>query len=579
MQFRSLLRKPLVAAAMSFLLPGLGQAAAGRRYRGAIVAIPALAILGAFVLLLVFDRHSILDSASNQGWLTSLLILDVIALLYHLWAVADSYLLASSAFPRKRSQSPTARSFMATAGIVILLSGTVLVHAAVASVDLSVKNGLNCISSATGACMFAGVPTVRPGQTLAIPTDDPNQVLDSGSPGGSGAGPSPSGPLGTFDPSSLPSFNVPTSATNWADDGQLNVLLAGIDAGSGGGRNLGLRPDTMIVVHIDLATGRAALIGIPRNTMCVPLPRAIAAHYATSANGCPANTYPYMLNWLANDAGWNHPSWFPFYQGLDAQGNDQSYIRAMTATQQAVESLTGLTIDGFAVINLDGLVKLIDDIGGIDITVPANLTAYDMPCGRKGTWAAKYKVCNVSPPHTGYPMSDPSVIPHMIADAATSGGLQTITAQVNGGYDIGFTVKAGAQHMDGDWALAYARTRIYTSDYSRMMRQQLVLKSMRQAMNPCALLPRMQHILDDVGKAFWTNMPLGDAVQWAGIAKYITGDRVKSVTLDPTTLGSGSTYINPTTWAKAKYVVAHSLDTVPPAAGATGGSSGGGFTC
>lgn len=577
---RSLLRLPLVAAALSFVFPGLGQAAAGKPRRGAVVAIPFLVALGGLLIFAIVARSKVVDAAVNQQWLTNLLLVDLILLVCHVWAVVDSYLLAVRNQPRTERGNSVGAKWIAALGVGVILSGTVLVHAGVASLDLSVKNGLNCISSVNGGCMFADVPTLGPNQTLAMPTDDPNnQVLDSASPGGSAASPTPFNANGTFDPSSLPSFSVPTSAANWAADGQLNVLLAGIDAGSGGDRNLGLRPDTMIVLHIDLATGRAAMIGIPRNTMCVPLPRAIAVHYATSANGCPANTYPYMLNWLANDAGWNHPSWFPFYQGKDAQGNDQSYIRAMTATQQAIESLTGLTIDGFAVINLEGLVKIIDDIGGIDITVPPNLTAYDLPCGLKGTWAAKYQVCSLDPPHTGYPIADPSVIPHMIADAAKSGGLQTITAQLNGGYDIGFTIKAGAQHMDGDWALAYARTREYTSDYNRMLRQQLVLKAMRQSLNPCLLLPRIGKLLDDVGKAFWTNMPLSDASQWAGIAKYIGGDKVKSITLDPVTLGSGGSYINPTTWAKARYIVAHSLDSVPPAVGGSGGSTGSGFSC
>jgi anionic cell wall polymer biosynthesis LytR-Cps2A-Psr (LCP) family protein len=575
MSNRSGLRSPLIAAALSFLVPGLGQAAAGRPRRGAVVVMPFLVTLAVPVLVVLLARGQAVDLATNQQWLTNLLVVDFILLAFHLWAVVDSYLLAGGTNPWTARAKRGAGRWAAVAGVALIVSGTVAVHAAFASYDLSAMNGLSCISSETGSCMFADVPTLAPSQTIPMQSDDPNnQVIDSPSASGSIVAPTATVPTGTFDPSSLPSFVVPPNAKNWAADGQLNVLLAGIDAGSGGGRNLGLRPDTMIVVHIDLATGRAAMIGIPRNTQCVPLPRNIAAHYSTPTNGCPANTYPYMLNWLANDAGWNHPSWFPFEQGKGLE-----YTRAMTATEVAIETLTGLTIDGFAVINLEGLVKLIDDVGGIDITVPANLTAYDIPCGKKGTWAAKYRVCAISPPHTGYPIADPSVLPHMIADAAQSGGKQTITAQVNGGYDIGFTVKAGAQHMDGDWALAYARTRVYTSDYSRMMRQQLVLKAMRQSLNPCTILPRMKQILDDVGTAFWTNLPLSDASRWAGIAKYISGDNVKSITLDPATLGSAGTYINPTTWARAKSLVAHSLDSVPKAPGATGGAGGGGFTC
>lgn len=578
MRFRSLLRNPIAAAALSFLFPGLGQAAAGKPSRGAIVAIPALAVLGIFGLILIVSRHSILDAAFNQQWLTSLLLLDLVALLYHLWAVADSYLLASRAQAEPRVHNPSARKWGATFAVVVIASGTVLVHAGVASVGMGWQNGLTCISSQTGECMF-GSATLAPGQTIAMTTDEP-QVDPNGTPDGSGAVPSADSsvdPGATFDLSALPSFPTNPDSQNWAADGQLNVLLAGVDAGSGGSRNQGLRPDTMIVLHVDIKSGRAAMIGIPRNTMCVPLPQAIAQHYAKSVNGCPAYTWPYMLNWLANEAGWNHPANFPFYQGKGLE-----YTRAMTATEQAVETLTGLNIDGFAVINLEGLVTLIDDLGGIDINVPKNLTAYDGPCGLKGTWAAKYRVCSLSPPHGGYPISSPSVLPHMIADAAKSGGKQKITWQGNGGYDIGFVVSAGQQHMDGDWALAYARTRIYTTDYNRMLRQQLVLKSLRTTLDPCTVLPQIPSLVKHIGTAFWTDMPVSEgASQWAGLAHAIGGGDVKSIALDPSTLGVKTTYINATTWAKAKAIVAHSLDSVPAASasGGSGSGTGSGFHC
>jgi anionic cell wall polymer biosynthesis LytR-Cps2A-Psr (LCP) family protein len=181
--------------------------------------------------------------------------------------------------------------------------------------------------------------------------------------------------------------------------------------------------------------------------------------------------------------------------------------------------------------------------------------------------------------HNGYSVPDDTgaIIPHMKADAALSGGMQTITWSQ--GADIAFSIKAGSQHMDGDWALAYARTRIYTTDYDRMLRQQLVLKSMRSTLDPCTVLPQVPGLVTHLGDAFWTNLPLTDASQWAGMAQHIFGSSVKSLTLDPATLGTNSTYINPTTWAKAKNLVAHSLDGVPAGAGGSGGGGGGGFSC
>jgi anionic cell wall polymer biosynthesis LytR-Cps2A-Psr (LCP) family protein len=571
---RALIRKPMGAAILSAVFPGMGQAAAGYPMRGAIVAIPALTVVGAFVLILIVQGRSILDSAFNQQWLTSLLLLDIVALAYHLWAVVDAYLVAGRALEKPRRAAPSPRKWGATLGIAVIVSGTVLVHAGVASVDMSWQNSLNCITSDTGPC-FAGT-TLAPGQTIAMATEQPGigNVDPSASPGDSSASASAGtsfDPNATFDPAALPKIDSPIEAKNWAADGQLNVLLVGIDAGLGGSRNTGLRPDTMIVLHVDIKSGKAAMIGIPRNTQCVPLPQGIAQNYATATGGCPAYTYPNMLNWLANDAGWNKPGNFPFYQGPGLE-----YTRAMTATEQAIGTLTGLTIDGFVVINLDGLVTLIDDLGGIDINVPA--TVYDKPCGPKGTPEAAWYVCAYT--HGGYelPNDDGSVVAHMKADAANSDGKQSISWQSKDGTNIAFVIQAGQQHMDGDWALAYARTREFSTDYSRMLRQQLVIKAMRTTLDPCKVLPRVPSLINHLGSAFWTNMPLTDASQWAGMAKYIVGGSVKSITLDPATLGVNTTYINATTWAKAKDLVAHSLDSVP-AASASGGSGGGGFSC
>jgi len=594
MRFRSLFSLPVVAAALSFLFPGLGQAAAGYPRRGAIVAIPFLAFLGSLLVVVLFSRGAILDSAFNQGWLTSLLLLDLVMLIYHVWAVVDAYLLAriivlpgrnragAGAAPAgARRRATSAGKWGATFGVVVIVSGTLAVHGAFAVMDVSWQNASGCLNALI-PCWAQSQSTLAPGETIAMTSDNPDdaQIDPTGSAGGSGSSATPT-PGPTFDVNALPSFATTTDSENWAADGQLNILLAGIDAGQGGGRNLGLRPDTMMVLHVDINSGKAALIGIPRNTMCVPLPQGIAQHYAKPANGCPAYTWPYMLNWLANEAGWNHPGNFPYPQGAD-----YAYMRAMTATAQAIGTLTGLTIDGYAVINLEGLVNLVDSLGGIDINVPT--TVSDYPCGPMGTWAAKWKICDInsSAPagsaakiHSGYamPAGSLTVVAHMQADAAGSGGKQSLTWHNAGGSDIAFTILAGQQHMDGDWALAYARTRIFTSDYDRMMRQQLVLKSLRTSLDPCKVLLRVPSLVNSLGNAFWTNMPLNDASKWAGLAKYIVGGNVKSITLDPSV--TGSTYINSASWAKVKDLVSHSLDNVPAAGSGSGSGGGGGFSC
>ena len=573
-------KRPVGAALLSAIFPGLGQAAAGQRSRAAIVAIPALSVVGAFLLIAIFDRSAIFGSAVDPGWLTSLLIVDIAALIYHLWAVVDAFIAAgySGADPRQRRRKRVPTTVAAVLGVGLILSSTVAVHAGVASMDMDFQHTINCITALT-PCWVTG--TLQPGETIPITSDDANISLVTDDPGDTSSPGASQGPGGSFDISKLPNIITTPDSVNWAADGQLNVLLLGIDSGNGGSRNSGLRPDSMIVLHLDIKTGKAAMIGIPRNTMCVPLPQAVAAHYAKAQNGCSGGTWPYMLNWLANDAGWNHPSYYPFLQGKDAQGNDQTYARAITATEQAIETLTGLNIDGYVMINLMGLVGLINALGGIDITVPTQV--YDKPCGPAGTWESKYRVCALNPPHDGYgvPEANGSIPQQIVADAKNSNGMQTITYSSPNGYDIGFLIKAGKQHMDGDWALAYARTRIYTTDFDRIKRQQLVLKSLRSSLDPCTILPKVPDLINSLGNAVSTNMPLADAGQWAGLAQHILGNNVATVNLDPATLGvrGSQVYFTPALWAKAKSLVAHSLDNAVPASGGSGGSGGSGFSC
>ena len=145
----ALLRTPFWAALLSFLFPGLGQASAGNRVRGAIVAIPTLAVLGVFALILVFDRSSLFGLALNQGWRTSLLILDLMLFVYHLWAVLDAYVLAGKTRSDRLQLRASPSKWATVFSVGVLLTGTVGVHAAVAEVDMSWQHALSCDTAAT----------------------------------------------------------------------------------------------------------------------------------------------------------------------------------------------------------------------------------------------------------------------------------------------------------------------------------------------------------------------------------------------------------------------------------------------
>jgi anionic cell wall polymer biosynthesis LytR-Cps2A-Psr (LCP) family protein len=581
------LRTPVGAAFLSALFPGLGQAAAGMPRRGAIVAIPMLSLTAAVLLLLLLDRSSLVGAVVNQGWLTSLFLLDLIALIYHLWAIADSYLIAARTRPgarRTRGAPPVApMKWAVAAAIGVILVGTVGVHGYVASKDLEWQHTLYCLTAKT-PCWI----TDSPGNVaVASPSDNgdnQNPVDSSASPGGS-VGPAAS--LATFDLSSLPTFQTTTDAEKWGADGQLNVMLIGIGVQNNASA---LGPDTIMVMHLDIASGRVALIGVGRNNVCVPLPQAFAANFATSVSGCPPYTWPQMINALPNAVLSNCKA-FPVAEFTDTcgqSGDPNRYQRAIVAFQMTIGGLLGLNIDGSVWINPNGLAEVINDLGGVDINVPT--TVFDKPCGPAGSWQAKAGVvCAYA--HNGYSVPNGTVgVDGMRASAAnsSSNGLQSITWQQ--GQDIAFVIKAGQQHMSGEWALAYSRTRAWTpgGDFNRMARQQAVLKALRTTLDPCKVVGNIPSLLSSVSAipyAFNTNLPLTNAADlnaWAGLARRVLGGNIKSLVLDPTTTGQSflNTYpaVDATSWAVFKDLTAHSLDSVP-AASASGGTTGGGSGC
>jgi anionic cell wall polymer biosynthesis LytR-Cps2A-Psr (LCP) family protein len=361
----------------------------------------------------------------------------------------------------------------------------------------------------------------------------------------------------------------------------LNLLLAGIGVQDDPSQ---LGPDTIMVLHVDRTTGRAALISVGRNNVCVPLPQGIAQHYATSVNGCPPYTWPQTINAFPNEVLANCAN-FPLYADTCGQpGDPNRYLRAYKAFEQVIGGLLGLTIDGSIWINPNGLSKLIDDLGGIDINVPT--TVFDEPCGPVGTWQNKWQYCEYA--HNGYSVpTGVAGVQKMTADAAGSGGLQSISWSQ--GPDIAMVIKAGQQHMDGDWALAYARTREFSNngDFDRAGRQQLVLKALRTDLDPCKFASpgnvlSLLSTLSDIPFAFNTDMPITNPAnlqEWASLAKRILGGNVQSLVLDPATTGQpnvsvqGILYpaVDSASWANIKDVVSHSLDSVPAAT--PGGSS------
>jgi anionic cell wall polymer biosynthesis LytR-Cps2A-Psr (LCP) family protein len=622
----SWVNKPFGAAALSFVFPGLGQIAAGDRRRGAIVAIPAIAIAVVLVGLVLFARHALLDNATNQSWLSSLMILNVVALIYHFWAMADAYFVAARNLPkeqrRRRQAGRQALKWTSVVAVVVLVSGPLFVHGVLAVEDASLQGAARCLNSPI-PCWWLNSDEVAATDSggavngnAADPTPPPpgqsNVAAASASDQPSGS----IGPVASLQAPIVPSGQTTQNSANWNSDHMLNLLLVGMDSSPGRTDTL---TDTMILLQVNTETGQSAMYGIARNMYCMPLPAAIAVHFPNdpATYACPKGrfTSPIGVNGEANalfyDAAFVHRDWYPGFPLSACDGKSgtdlstcklaQDWGRGTFALEQAVGALTGVSVDGTAVINLPGFAKLIDDLGGIDVNVPSYSSAVagsgpvsDYPCGPKGTWAAAWhagsvgnRICPLV--HDGYTVSDGTgaAIPQMKADAARTGGLEKIFWQQ--GPNIAFTILPGQQHMDGEWALAYARSREYSSDYDRMARQQFVLRTIRTNVKPCSLLPKVvdptNGILKDLGQLFWTDMPTDGSslATLAGLAQDVTGDSVQHFSLDPNTLASpsGTTMIMDNGWAKAQSIVKHGLDKAPTSSASSGSSAkpAGGLGC
>jgi LCP family protein required for cell wall assembly len=421
---------PATAAILSLVFPGLGQLLAGAIRRGFVVAVPT----GALVFILGAAHSSgtraLLSSLVQPGVVLGVIALNVIFGIYHLVAIGDAFWVAHRLRGRRR------------------LGGrpwAILVGTLVAAV------GLHGIVAAVGVQAYQTVSTVFVGPGSGIQIPEPS--FEPGTGPGPGASP---------DASALPS-------RPWTADGRLNLLLLGGDSGPG---RYSIRTDTMILLSVDAETGRAALFGIPRNLVNVPLA-------PESAKSFKDGRFTGLLNSLWVYAV-EHPKDFPAGTCTPATCDEARGFRAITG---AIQELVGVRLDGAVVVNLNGFVDLVDAIGGL--------------------WLQTERVHD-----THYPTEDGT------------------------GYEV-INIPPGCRLLGGHLALAYARSRHQDSDYGRMARQQQVLVAMLHQIDPIALLPKIGDLLDIAKSNLILAIPTAEIGSLASLASRVDPDTVERHSFAP----------------------------------------------
>jgi len=154
--------------------------------------------------------------------------------------------------------------------------------------------------------------------------------------------------------------------------------------------------------------------------------------------------------------------------------------KAITYMKDKIEGFLGTTIQYYGKIDFEGFKEIIDSIGGIDINVPEAIYDPLYPKGETGLYET-------------------------------------------------FQIEKGQQHMDGETALKYARSRHTTSDFDRSNRQQEIIYAIKEKMlssNTVFSKDKITKILDVIKKNIETNITADEIFTLGTYANKISKDMI-----------------------------------------------------
>ena len=258
-----------------------------------------------------------------------------------------------------------------------------------------------------------------------------------------------------------------SGAASDASHGRYNVLLLGGDSGID---RWGLRPDSLTIASIDEENGKTVLISLPRNMTNFPFaPGSVMEEQFPDGYDCGDEC---MLNAVSTWAG-DNTELFP-----------KSKNPGVDATIMAVEGITGLEINYWAMVNLRGFRELVDAVGGVTLNVR-----------------------------------------------------QPIPIDI--GSDVEY-VQPGVRKLNGFETQWYARARQGSDDYSRMARQKCVMTAMLHQISPQTMLRNFSRIAKASSDMVSTNIPAGEVGSFVDLALKAKGQPVATLSLVPPLVNTGN---------------------------------------
>jgi LCP family protein required for cell wall assembly len=221
--------------------------------------------------------------------------------------------------------------------------------------------------------------------------------------------------------------------------------------------------DTIMVVSYDPKTNSIQMVSVPRDTGYFPL------YFG--------GVFPYKINYLAESVG----------NGVLKSPEGKGRVAGLTTFIKEVSYLVGIPINYYANMDVNGFVKMIDAVGGIDV-----------------------------------------VNPKVIADP-------TYDWLDNGQTAYGFYLSVGPHALNGKQALAYVRSRHTIGDYDwgRASRQQEVLVDLLHKMAQPSEIPAIPGLISTIGSTISTNFPANQVADYVAMGQSVSGGDIKHVVLGP----------------------------------------------
>ena len=198
------------------------------------------------------------------------------------------------------------------------------------------------------------------------------------------------------------------------EEHRVDILVLGI-RGENDVADGGLLTDTILLASIDTQTGKAALVSLPRDLYI-------------DTQGILANGDKLPIKGKINEV------------------YEKGYVRnqGLTLATQVFSDLTGVHIDHAVLFDFQAFSKIVDTLGGVDITLAK-------PFSEKNQW----------------------------------------------GYE--FSLPAGKNHLNGEQSLYYVRSRFSSSDFDRARRQQEVIFAIKKKATDLGFLANPSKITEMLG--------------------------------------------------------------------------------